>query len=113
MKSYTEDFMALRRRRRPSIANVHGLALAGGSDIALRCDLLEMAEDATIDYMTTRVGRPDHCDGDLPPRPGVRKTADVHRRPKRWPAGFPLIASTAIRRRQCERSRLLTAHSRH
>jgi enoyl-CoA hydratase len=55
MKGYTEDFMALWRSRKPTIAKVHGLALAGGSDIALCCDLLLMAEDATIGYMPARV----------------------------------------------------------
>jgi enoyl-CoA hydratase len=55
MKSYTEDFMALWRSRKPTIAKVHGLALAGGSDIALCCDLLLMEETATIGYMPTRV----------------------------------------------------------
>ena len=55
MKSYTEDFMALWRCRKPTIAMVHGHAVAGGSDIALCCDLLVMAEDAKIGYMPTRV----------------------------------------------------------
>jgi enoyl-CoA hydratase len=34
---------------------VHGAAVAGGSDIALCCDLLVMADDARIGYMPTRV----------------------------------------------------------
>jgi enoyl-CoA hydratase len=34
---------------------VHGHAVAGGSDIALCCDLLAMADDARIGYMPTRV----------------------------------------------------------
>ncbi|MFO1273542.1 MAG: crotonase/enoyl-CoA hydratase family protein [Rubrivivax sp.] len=55
MKGYTEDFMALWRCRKPTIAMVHGHAVAGGSDIALCCDLLVMAEDARIGYMPTRV----------------------------------------------------------
>lgn len=55
MKAYTEDFMALWRSRKPTIAKVHGYAVAGGSDIALCCDLLVMAEDARIGYMPTRV----------------------------------------------------------
>lgn len=55
MKRYTEDFMALWRSRKPTIAKVHGAAVAGGSDIALCCDLLVMAEDARIGYMPTRV----------------------------------------------------------
>lgn len=55
MKRNTEDFMSLWRSRKPTIAKVHGAAVAGGSDIALSCDLLVMAEDARIGYMPTRV----------------------------------------------------------
>ncbi len=55
MKRNTEDFMALWRCHKPTIAKVHGYAVAGGSDIALCCDLLVMAEDAKIGYMPTRV----------------------------------------------------------
>lgn len=55
MKRNTEDFMSLWRCSKPTIAKVHGHAVAGGSDIALSCDLLMMAEDARIGYMPTRV----------------------------------------------------------
>lgn len=55
MKRNTEDFMSLWRSPKPTIAKVHGAAVAGGSDIALSCDLLVMAEDARIGYMPTRV----------------------------------------------------------
>jgi enoyl-CoA hydratase len=55
MKRNTEDFMSLWRSGKPTIAKVHGHAVAGGSDIALCCDLLVMAEDARIGYMPTRV----------------------------------------------------------
>jgi enoyl-CoA hydratase len=55
MRRNTEDFMALWRSPKPTIAKVHGHAVAGGSDIALCCDLLVMAEDARIGYMPTRV----------------------------------------------------------
>ncbi len=55
MKRNTEDFMALWRSPKPTIAKVHGHAVAGGSDIALSCDLLLMADDARIGYMPTRV----------------------------------------------------------
>ncbi|HBO9055289.1 crotonase/enoyl-CoA hydratase family protein [Pseudomonas aeruginosa] len=55
MKRNTEDFMSLWRCSKPTIAKVHGYAAAGGSDIALSCDLLVMAEDAKIGYMPTRV----------------------------------------------------------
>ena len=55
MKRNTEDFMSLWRCSKPTIAKIHGAAVAGGSDIALCCDLLVMAEDARIGYMPTRV----------------------------------------------------------
>jgi len=55
MRRNTDDFMALWRSPKPTIAKVHGYAVAGGSDIALCCDLLLMAEDARIGYMPTRV----------------------------------------------------------
>lgn len=55
MKRNTEDFMSLWRSPKPTIAKVHGYAAAGGSDIALCCDLLVMADTARIGYMPTRV----------------------------------------------------------
>ena len=55
MKRNTEDFMALWRSYKPTIARVHGYAAAGGSDIALCCDFIVMAEDAQIGYMPARV----------------------------------------------------------
>ena len=55
MKRNTEDFMTLWKSPKPTIAQVHGAAVAGGSDIALCCDLLVMADDARIGYMPTRV----------------------------------------------------------
>lgn len=55
MKRFTDDFMSLWRSHKPTIAQVHGHAVAGGSDIALCCDLLVMADDARIGYMPTRV----------------------------------------------------------
>jgi enoyl-CoA hydratase len=55
MKRNTEDFMALWRSPKPTLAKVHGHAVAGGSDIALCCDLMVIADDARIGYMPTRV----------------------------------------------------------
>jgi enoyl-CoA hydratase len=55
MKRNTDDFSQLWRSLKPTIAKVHGYAVAGGSDIALSCDLVVMAEDAQIGYMPTRV----------------------------------------------------------
>ena len=55
MKRNTDLFMSLWRSYKPVIAKVHGFAVAGGSDIALCCDLVVMAEDARIGYMPVRV----------------------------------------------------------
>ena len=55
MKRNTDDFFSLWRSLKPTIAKVHGYAVAGGSDIALCCDLVVMAEDARIGYMPARV----------------------------------------------------------
>lgn len=55
MRRCTEGFMSLWRSDKPTIAKVHGYALAGGSDIALCCDLVVMAEDARIGYPPARV----------------------------------------------------------
>ena len=55
MSRITEQFTSLFRSHRPVIAKIHGHAVAGGSDIALCCDLIVMAEDARIGYMPARV----------------------------------------------------------
>jgi enoyl-CoA hydratase len=51
----TAHFMRLWHCHKPTIAKVHGYAVAGGSDIALACDLVVMAEDARIGYPPARV----------------------------------------------------------
>jgi enoyl-CoA hydratase/carnithine racemase len=55
MKQNTDDFMSLWRSYKPTLAQVHGYAVAGGSDIALCCDMAVMAEDAKIGYPPARV----------------------------------------------------------
>lgn len=55
MHEFTEQFMSLWRSYKPTIARVHGPAVAGGSDIALSCDLVVMAEEAVIGYPPARV----------------------------------------------------------
>lgn len=55
MRAITDDFMALWRSPKPSIARVQKYAIAGGSDIALCCDQIVMEETARIGYMPTRV----------------------------------------------------------
>jgi enoyl-CoA hydratase len=55
MHRNTQDFMSLWRSHKPTIAKIRGFAVAGGSDIALCCDLIVMADDAKIGYPPTRV----------------------------------------------------------
>jgi enoyl-CoA hydratase len=55
MKHNTDDFFSLWRSLKPTVAKVHGYAVAGGSDIALSCDLVVIADDARIGYMPARV----------------------------------------------------------
>ncbi|ANN15677.1 enoyl-CoA hydratase [Amycolatopsis orientalis] len=55
MKRNTDDFFSLWRSLKPTICQVQGHAIAGGSDIALSCDVLIMASDARIGYPPARV----------------------------------------------------------
>ncbi|HEX7375132.1 MAG TPA: crotonase/enoyl-CoA hydratase family protein [Steroidobacteraceae bacterium] len=55
MHEFTQQFMSLWRSHKPTIAKVHGPAVAGGSDIALCCDLVIMADEAAIGYPPARV----------------------------------------------------------
>jgi enoyl-CoA hydratase len=55
MQTNTEHFMSLWRSYKPTIARIHGPAVAGGSDIALCCDLAIMADEAVIGYPPARV----------------------------------------------------------
>lgn len=55
MRRCTDDFMSLWHSPKPTIARVHKYAIAGGSDIALCCDQIIMADDARIGYMPVRV----------------------------------------------------------
>ncbi|MBV8160621.1 MAG: crotonase/enoyl-CoA hydratase family protein [Acidimicrobiia bacterium] len=55
MRRNTDDFFTLWRSLKPTVCKVQGYAVAGGSDIALSCDVVLMAEDARIGYMPARV----------------------------------------------------------
>ncbi len=55
MGKNTEQFMRLWRCHKPTIAKIRGFAVAGGSDIALCCDVVVMAENARIGYPPARV----------------------------------------------------------
>ena len=51
----TQKFMSLWRCSKPVLCKIHGFAVGGGSDIALCSDIIFMAENARIGYMSTRV----------------------------------------------------------
>ncbi|MCB1321296.1 MAG: crotonase/enoyl-CoA hydratase family protein [Leptospiraceae bacterium] len=55
MYDNTQCFMSLWRSYKPVIGKVHGFAVAGGSDIALCCDILIMGRHARIGYPPARV----------------------------------------------------------
>ncbi len=55
MNQNTQNFMSLWRSYKPTIARIHGPAVAGGSDIALCCDMAIMADEAVIGYPPARV----------------------------------------------------------
>ncbi|KAL6069948.1 Enoyl-CoA hydratase [Balamuthia mandrillaris] len=55
MDQFTQSFLSLWRSYKPVICKIQGYAVAGGSDIALCCDLVVMAEDAKIGYPPARV----------------------------------------------------------
>ena len=53
-----EGWMRLWDLAKPVIAQVHGYAMAGGSELAAACDLLYIAEDARIGYPVVRMLSP-------------------------------------------------------
>jgi len=55
MKACTDHFSSLWRSHKPTIAKVHHVAVAGGSDIALACDFVIMEDTARIGYPPARV----------------------------------------------------------
>jgi enoyl-CoA hydratase len=48
-------FMSLFHSEKPVLCKVHGYCVAGGTDMALCCDLLVVAEDAKLGYPPARV----------------------------------------------------------
>ena len=54
----TEGWLRIWDLAKPVIAQVHGYAMAGGSELAAACDLVYMAEDAKIGYPVVRMLSP-------------------------------------------------------
>ena len=55
MSRYVNSYMALWRSPKPVVAQVHGVCVGGGSDLALCSDLIVCAETALIGYPPARV----------------------------------------------------------
>jgi enoyl-CoA hydratase len=55
MSRYVNSYMALWRSPKPVVAQVHGVCVGGGSDLALCSDLIVCAENARIGYPPARV----------------------------------------------------------
>jgi enoyl-CoA hydratase len=55
MSRFVESYMALWRSPKPVVAQVHGVCIGGGSDLALCSDLIVCADDCRIGYPPARV----------------------------------------------------------
>ncbi len=55
MNQCNEAWMSLWKSGKPTIAKINGVAIGGGSDIALCCDITVIAEDALFGYPPSRV----------------------------------------------------------
>ena len=55
MSRYVNSYMALWRSPKPVVAQVHGVCVGGGSDLALCSDLIVCADSALIGYPPARV----------------------------------------------------------
>jgi len=86
MYEFTQQFMSLWRSYKPTIARVHGRR-CGGSDIALCCDLVIMAEEAVIGYPPARVWDADDRDVGVSARRRTRQAHAAHWRPGRRTRG--------------------------
>jgi enoyl-CoA hydratase len=54
----TEGWLKIADLAKPVISQVHGYAMAGGSELAAACDLMYVAEDAQIGYPVVRMLSP-------------------------------------------------------
>jgi enoyl-CoA hydratase len=54
MSRFNRGFASLLHANKPTVAKLHGFAVAGGTDIALHCDQIICADDTRIGYPPTR-----------------------------------------------------------
>lgn len=55
MSRFNRGYASLLHADKPTVAKLHGFAVAGGTDIALHCDQIICADDTKIGYPPTRV----------------------------------------------------------
>ncbi|MCU1587114.1 MAG: enoyl-CoA hydratase, partial [Frankiales bacterium] len=55
MSRFTKGFASLLHANKPTVVKLHGFCVAGGTDIALHCDQIVVADDAKIGYPPARV----------------------------------------------------------
>jgi enoyl-CoA hydratase len=55
LRRFVDAYMALWRSPKPVVAQVHGVCVGGGTDLALCCDLVVCAEDCRIGYAPARI----------------------------------------------------------
>ncbi len=55
MSRFNRGFASLLHANKPTVAKLHGFAVAGGTDIALYCDQIICADDTKIGYPPARV----------------------------------------------------------
>lgn len=54
MSRFNRGYASLLHANKPTVAKLHGFAVAGGTDIALHCDQIIVADDVRIGYPPTR-----------------------------------------------------------
>ncbi|MFL6155892.1 MAG: crotonase/enoyl-CoA hydratase family protein [Marmoricola sp.] len=54
MSRFNRGYASLLHANKPTVAKLHGFAVAGGTDIALHCDQIICADDTRIGYPPTR-----------------------------------------------------------